>query len=86
MNTNSSTPKQWRELFTGRNAIFSAVLTGGVCLNAIDAYISVTMLPSIVRDIGRHTFYAWSTTLYVLAVILTVKLPNEALKSLLPQS
>lgn len=61
----------WRELLTGRNGLLSAVLTGGVCLYAINTYLTATMLPSIVSDIGGRDYYAWNTTLFVLAAILS---------------
>lgn len=58
------------ELVTGRNAIRSFALAGGVALHAINVYVVITTMPSIVQSIGGLEYYAWSTTLFVIASIL----------------
>ncbi len=60
----------WLELLRGDNAARSAVIGGGMIIHAISTFIVVTILPSVVRDIGGLRFFAWSTTLYVLASML----------------
>jgi MFS family permease len=57
-------------LRTGRNAVYSITLAGGVTLHALNLYIAATVLPSVVRDIGGLDYYAWSTTLFVIASIV----------------
>lgn len=42
----------WGMLLKGRNSLKSLALAGGVALHAINVYITITTLPSIVRDIG----------------------------------
>ncbi|WP_261843045.1 MFS transporter [Aliamphritea ceti] len=73
---------RWSELLSGRNGVLSLALTGGMCLHAVNTYISTTMLPSIVTDIGGQHLYAWNTTLFMLAAILSAavsgKLLNQA--------
>lgn len=61
---------RWSELFSGQNAIFAVALGGGVTLHAINIYITTTTMPSIVKDIGGLEYYAWNTTLFVIASIL----------------
>jgi MFS family permease len=39
-------------------------------LHALTIYIVTTIMPSVVEDIGGLDFYAWSTTLFVVASIL----------------
>jgi MFS family permease len=39
-------------------------------LHAINTFIVVTIMPTIVDDIGGMRFFAWSTTLYVIASLL----------------
>ena len=80
MNDYSTESASWGELLTGRNGVMSVILTGGVCLHAINTYISTTMLPSIVNDIGGKEFYAWNMTLYVLAGILTAAVTGVLLQ------
>ena len=60
----------WLELLRGGNAARSAVVGGGMIIHAISTFIVVTILPSVVREIGGLQFFAWSTTLYVLACLL----------------
>lgn len=60
----------WAELFSGRNRWRALAVTGGVALHAVNVHIVATTLPSVVRDIGGVAWYAWSTTLFVVASIL----------------
>lgn len=61
---------EWIELFRGRNAIYSLALGGSVALHALNIYIAITIMPSVVTEIGGLDYYAWSTTLFVVASIL----------------
>jgi MFS family permease len=60
----------WAELVRGGNAGRSAVVGGGMILHALNTFIVVTILPSVVRDIGGLRYFAWSTVLYVVASLL----------------
>lgn len=60
----------WRDLFKGTNGWLALALTGGVALHAVNVHIVTTVLPSVVRDIGGLDWYAWNTTLFVVASIL----------------
>ncbi|MCQ6493184.1 hypothetical protein NPN24_27845, partial [Vibrio parahaemolyticus] len=46
----------------------------------VNMYIATTAMPSVIADIGGLDFYAWATTLFVVASILgsalTAKLLN----------
>lgn len=72
----------WGDLLSGKNAARSLALSGGVALHAINIYITTTVLPSVVKEIGGLDLYAWNTTLFVVASILgsalTAKLLNAA--------
>ncbi|NHZ98922.1 MFS transporter [Massilia sp. CCM 8734] len=74
MNTASSatstTTASWGALFSGQNGLLALALTGGVALHAINVHIVTTVLPSVVRDIGGLDWYAWNTTLFVVASII----------------
>lgn len=67
MSTNEGS---WGDLLSGKNAAYSAALSGGVALHAINIYIATTVLPSVVKDIGGLDLYAWNTTLFVVTSIL----------------
>lgn len=70
----------WRELFSGHNMGSAIALCGGVVLHAINIYIATTILPSVVKDIGGLGFYAWNTTLFVVASILGSALSARLLR------
>ncbi|MDL2402217.1 MFS transporter [Rhizobium mayense] len=46
------------------------MLGGGVVLYAVESYITATIAPSIVRDIGGLALFSWMTTLFVAAGVL----------------
>jgi MFS family permease len=69
----------WAALLSGRNSAYSIILAGGVTLHALNIYIVTTILPSVVRDIGGLEYYAWSTTLFVVASILGAALSSRLL-------
>ncbi|MBW9053759.1 MFS transporter [Rhizobium mesosinicum] len=46
------------------------MLAGGVTLYAVESYITATIAPSIVRDIGGLALFSWVTTLYIAAALL----------------
>ena len=60
----------WGELRRGGNLARCFVVGGGMMMHAVNVFIVTTILPSIVRDIGGLRYFAWSTTLYVVASLL----------------
>lgn len=60
----------WSELLHGRNGLRSIALTGGVALYAVNIYIVTTILPTVIQEIGGLAYYAWNTTLFVVASIV----------------
>jgi MFS family permease len=80
-----SAPAGWSELLTGKNAIYAIALSGGVTLHAVNMYIATTVMPSVIVDIGGLDFYAWTTTLFVVASILGAALTAKLLKSAGPR-
>ena len=64
------TPAGWSERLSGRDLLRSTALSGGVAMHAVNLYLTTTILPSVVRDIGGIEYYAWSTTVYVVASIV----------------
>lgn len=78
-------PAGWGELLSGRNGIYALALAGGVTLHAVNMYIATTVMPSVIVDIGGLDFYAWATTLFVVASILGAALTAKLLKSAGPR-
>lgn len=63
-------PPGWGVLLRGANGALCIALAGGVMLHAINVYVTITILPSVVADIGGAAYYAWNTTLFILASIV----------------
>ncbi|KRE88432.1 MFS transporter [Frateuria sp. Soil773] len=63
-------PASWSHLLSGRNGARSLALAGGTALHAVNIYVATTIMPSIVDDIGGLAYYAWNTTLFVIASIV----------------
>lgn len=61
---------KWSELLSGKNGLRSIALAGGVMLHATDVYLATTIMPSITTELGGLSFYAWATTIYVVAAIM----------------
>lgn len=69
-------------MLRGRNGLRSLALAGGVAVHAVNVYIVTTILPSVVQDIGGLEYYAWNTTLFVVASILGSALSPPAIQKL----
>lgn len=65
-----ASPVGWNALLSGRNGLRSIALAGGVMLHATDVYLATTIMPSVTNEIGGLSFYAWATTIYVVAAII----------------
>jgi MFS family permease len=61
---------QWALLFGEGRGLPTLVLSLGIGIHAIDVFVIAAVMPSVVRDIGGATYYAWSTMLYMVASIL----------------
>ncbi|MGP9418954.1 MFS transporter [Pseudomonas reactans] len=60
----------WGGLFSTENRGSAIALSAGVALYATNSYIVITILPSVVQDIGGLAWYAWNMTLFVVFSIL----------------
>ena len=60
----------WSEMLRGANLPRAVMLVAGAFMFAVNTFIVVTILPSVVRDIGGLRFFAWNTTLYVVASLV----------------
>ncbi|GAA3927600.1 MFS transporter [Luteimonas lutimaris] len=77
--------KGWRALVSGRTRLVSLALCAGVALHAVNLYVSTTILPSVVQDIGGLEYYAWNTTMFVAASILGATLSSRLLADVGPR-
>ncbi|MCT1478970.1 MFS transporter [Microbacterium sp. p3-SID336] len=69
----------WRELLGSRYAPVAAVLAGGVLLEASNVYLTTSLLPTIVADIGGAAFYAWTMMTFLLASVVSSMLVSRIL-------
>ena len=59
----------WRDLLGPRYLGTSAVLAGGVLLYATNEFLTISLLPSAVADIGGQRLYSWVTTVYLVSSV-----------------
>ncbi|EID15218.1 drug efflux membrane protein [Mycobacterium xenopi RIVM700367] len=69
----------WRALLGRRYLGISTLLAGGVALYAINEFLTISLLPSTVADIGGERLYAWVTTLYLVGSVVSATTVNAVL-------
>ena len=77
----SGTPADdsWRALLGPRHLGTSTLLAGGVALYATNEFLTVSLLPSAIADIGGERLFAWVTTLYLVGSVVTAATVNAML-------
>jgi MFS family permease len=60
----------WRELLRADRVARLGLVCLGIWLNAADALVTATAMPSIVRDIGGYAYFAWPVATYLLGAII----------------
>lgn len=78
-------PGSWRELLGPKNLGASAVLAGGVALYATNEFLTISLMPSAVADIGGQRFYAWVTTVYLVGSVMAATTVHSVLMRLGPR-
>ena len=79
MTDNAGFVGSWRELLRGRYLRTSIVLAGGVALYATNEFLTSSLLPNTIAEIGGSRLYAWVTTLYLVASVVAATLVNPML-------
>lgn len=64
------TPNSWRALLNAELAPRFALLCLGIWLNAADTLVTVTIMPSVAREIGGYQYFGWSIAAFLLGSIL----------------
>jgi MFS family permease len=85
VSTATITTGSWRELLGPRNLGASTVLAGGVALYATNEFLTISLMPSAVADIGGHRYYAWVTTVYLVASVVAATTVHSLLLRLGPR-
>src|SRR4029077_672760 len=73
------TTGHWRELWSTRYLRTSAVVAGGVVLYSTNQFLTISMLPSTINEIGGERIYAWVTTLYLVGSVVAAATVNSLL-------
>ena len=84
--TAASAAGSWRELLGRDYGGATTVLAGGVAIYAINEFITMSLLPSAVADIGGERLYAWVTTVYLVASVVAATTVGPVLNRFGPRS
>ncbi len=76
----------WRELLGPKYLGTSVVLAGGVALYATNEFLTLSLLPNTVAEIGGSRLYAWVTTLYLVGSVVAATMVNPLLVRIGPRS
>jgi MFS family permease len=79
------TTGSWRELLGPKYLGACTVLAGGVALYATNEFLTISLMPSAVADIGGHRFYAWVTTVYLVGSVVAATTVHSLLMRLGPR-
>lgn len=69
----------WGELLGPRYLGTATVLAGGVLLEASNVYLTTSLLPTAIAEIGGERFYAWTMTVFLLASVVSAILVSRVL-------
>lgn len=81
----ADTTGTWRQLLGPGHLGASTVLAGGVLLYATNQFITISLLPSAVADIGGQRFYAWVTVVYLVASVIAATTVHTVLMRIGPR-
>lgn len=62
------------------------MLAGGVLLYATNEFLTISLLPSAVRQIGGERYYAWVTTVYLVASVVAATTVSALVTKLGPRA
>jgi MFS family permease len=74
-----STTGTWRQLLGARYLGTATVLAGGVALYATNVYLTTSLLPTAIDEIGGRRYYAWTATVFLVASVISSMLVSKVL-------
>ncbi len=86
MTDTARTTGGWRELLGARYLGTSVVLAGGVALYATNEFLTISLLPNTVAEIGGSRLYAWVLTLYLVGSVVAATMVNPMLQRVGPRT
>ena len=78
--SSTETASSWRVLLGPRYLGTSTLLAGGVALYAINEFLTISLLPSTVAEIGGERLFAWVTTLYLVGSVVAATMVSAVLR------
>ncbi|HUK59474.1 MAG TPA: MFS transporter [Stellaceae bacterium] len=60
----------WSELFRDGRGLYSALIIGGIALQATQILVIAIIMPTIVADIGGAVYYTWASMVYTIGSII----------------
>ncbi|WP_455465516.1 MFS transporter [Bartonella sp. B39] len=72
-------------LLLGESGVRFLTFAGGVVLHATNVYVVVTILPSLINDIGSELYYSWVATVFITASLLGTSLATKILGKIGPR-
>ncbi len=63
-------PVRWRDFLAPAYLPRAALILLGIWLNAADGLVTVTLMPSVARDLGGTAYYGWAVAFFLTASIL----------------
>src|ERR1700756_5842383 len=82
----ADTTGSWGALLGRRYLGTSSLLAGGVALYATNEFLTISLLPSTVADIGGQRFYAWVVTVYLVGSVAAATAVNPLLMRFGPRT
>ena len=75
----SGADDSWGALLGPKHLGTSTLLAGGVALYATNEFLTVSLLPSAIAEIGGERLFAWVTTLYLVGSVVAAAAVNAML-------
>ncbi|CCQ15252.1 Major facilitator superfamily MFS_1 [Rhodococcus sp. AW25M09] len=69
----------WRQLLSADYVGTATVLAGGVALYATNVYLTTSLLPTAIDEIGGQRYYAWTATVFLIASVISSMLVSTVL-------
>jgi MFS family permease len=60
----------WGEIFHDARGLYSALVIGGIAMQATQMLVIAIIMPTIVADIGGAAYYTWASMLYTIGAIV----------------
>jgi hypothetical protein len=60
----------WGEIFRDGHGLYSALVIGGIAMQATQMLVIAIIMPTIVADIGGAAYYTWAAMLYTIGAII----------------